>query len=277
MRSRVLPGLIPPILLVAACAKSEPPADQAADAPAPVAPNLVHVTATDYAFQAPDTLPSGVTTFHLMNEGKEPHHVVLVKLALADFQKVNLAGALPPDLVVLGGPNAAAPGGTAEATVDLTPGSYTVVCLIPAADGKPHMMKGMARPLVVTQGSSTAAMPVADITVKLSDYAFEVTGPLTAGRHVIRIEDAGPQMHELIFVKLEPGKTVQQMVAWLEKPEGPPPGSLVNGAAPMTVGVVNVTTVDLSAGDYGLICFVSDSKDGKPHIAHGMIKQITVN
>jgi len=276
MRIRGLPRLILPALLLAACGKTEPPAEQAAAAPPP-APNMVHVTATDYAFQAPDTLPSGVTTFHLMNEGKEPHHVVLVKLAFADFQKTNLAGPLPPDLVVLGGPNAAPPGGTAEATVDLTPGGYTLVCLIPAADGQLHMMKGMARPLVVTQGSSTAAMPVADITVKLSDYAFEITGPLTAGRHVVRVEDAGPQMHELVFLKLEPGKTVQQAVAWLEKPEGPPPGSLINGASPMTAGVVNTTTVDLSAGEYGLVCFVSDSKDGKPHIAHGMIKQITVN
>jgi len=276
MHIRGLPRLIFPALLLAACGKTEPPAEQAAAAPPP-APNMVHVTATDYAFQAPDTLPSGVTTFHLMNEGKEPHHVVLVKLAFADFQKTNLAGPLPPDLVVLGGPNAAPPGGTAEATVDLTPGGYTLVCLIPAADGQLHMMKGMARPLVVTQGSSTAAMPVADITVKLSDYAFEITGPLTAGRHVVRVEDAGPQMHELVFLKLEPGKTVQQAVAWLEKPEGPPPGSLINGASPMTVGVVNTTTVDLSAGEYGLVCFVSDSKDGKPHIMHGMIKQITEN
>jgi hypothetical protein len=276
MHIRGLPRLILPALLLAACGKTEPPAEQAAAAPPP-APNMVHVTATDYAFQAPDTLPSGVTTFHLMNEGKEPHHVVLVKLAFADFQKTNLAGPLPPDLVVLGGPNAAPPGGTAEATVDLTPGGYTLVCLIPAADGQLHMMKGMARPLVVTQGSSTAAMPVADITVKLSDYAFEITGPLTAGRHVVRVEDAGPQMHELVFLKLEPGKTVQQAVAWLEKPEGPPPGSLINGASPMTAGVVNTTTVDLSAGEYGLVCFVSDSKDGKPHIVHGMIKQITVN
>ena len=276
MHIRGLPRLILPALLLAACGKTEPPAEQAAAAPPP-APNMVHVTATDYAFQASDTLPSGVTTFHLMNEGKEPHHVVLVKLAFADLQKTNLAGPLPPDLVVLGGPNAAPPGGTAEATVDLTPGGYTLVCLIPAADGQLHMMKGMARPLVVTQGSSTAAMPVADITVKLSDYAFEITGPLTAGRHVVRVEDAGPQMHELVFLKLEPGKTVQQAVAWLEKPEGPPPGSLINGASPMTAGVVNTTTVDLSAGEYGLVCFVSDSKDGKPHIMHGMIKQITVN
>lgn len=277
MRIRGIPRLILPALVVAACAKTEPPADQAAAAPAPAAPGMVHVTATDYAFQAPDTLPSGVTTFHLMNQGKEAHHVVLLKVSFADFQKANPAGPPPPDLVVLGGPNAAPPGGTAEATVDLTPGSYTMVCFIPAADGKMHLMKGMARALEVTQGTSTAAMPVADVTIKLSDYAFEITGPLTAGRHVVRIEDAGPQMHELVLVKLEPGKTVQQMAAWLEKPVGPPPGSLLNGASPMTVGVANTTTLDLTPGDYGLICFVPDAKDGKPHIAHGMVKQITVN
>lgn len=277
MRTRVLPHLMLPALVLASCAKSEPPAEQAAVAPAPVAPNMVHVTAKEYAFQAPDTLPSGVTTFHLMNEGKEVHHVVLIKMSLADVQKANMAGPPPPDLVVIGGPNAAPPGGTAEATVDLAPGLYTMVCFVPAADGKPHVTKGMARELTVTQGTSTAAMPVADITVKLSDYAFDITGPLTAGHHVIRVEDAGPQMHELVFVKLEPGKTVQQMAAWLEKRAGPPPGALINGASPMTAGVANTTTVDLTAGDYGLICFVPDSKDGKPHIAHGMVKQITVS
>jgi hypothetical protein len=120
-------------------------------------------------------------------------------------------------------------------------------------------------------------MPVADVTIKLTDYAFELSAPLTAGRHTIRVEDAGPQMHELVFVKLEPGKTVQDMAAWLEKPQGPPPGSLINGASPMTAGMANTTTVDLTPGEYGMLCFVSDSKDQKPHIAHGMIKQVTVN
>ena len=35
-------------------------------------------------------------------------------------------------------------------------------------------------------------------------------------------------------------------------------------------------TADLSAGDYGLICFVPDAKDGKPHFVHGMMKTIKV-
>jgi hypothetical protein len=34
--------------------------------------------------------------------------------------------------------------------------------------------------------------------------------------------------------------------------------------------------VELTAGDYGFICFVPDTKDGKPHLAHGMMKTIEV-
>jgi len=39
-------------------------------------------------------------------------------------------------------------------------------------------------------------------------------------------------------------------------------------------------TVDIpttfTAGDYALLCFVPDAKDGKPHLAHGMVKQFSV-
>ena len=42
------------------------------------------------------------------------------------------------------------------------------------------------------------------------------------------------------------------------------------------LGTSGVFTADLAPGDYGLICFVPDAKDGKPHLMHGMMKQITV-
>ena len=35
-------------------------------------------------------------------------------------------------------------------------------------------------------------------------------------------------------------------------------------------------SADLTAGEYALMCFVPDSKDGKPHFAHGMMKTIKV-
>jgi hypothetical protein len=35
-------------------------------------------------------------------------------------------------------------------------------------------------------------------------------------------------------------------------------------------------TVELTPGNYALLCFLSDSKDGKPHLMHGMAKPVTV-
>lgn len=259
---------------VFACSKAEKPAEQVAAAPAP--PNTVHVEAADYKFTAPDTLPSGVTTFHLMNGGKEFHHLVLMKVPAAALQKMDPNAPPPADLVVVGGPNAAPPGGTSEATVDLSPGEYTMVCLVPGPDGQPHMLKGMTHTLIVTQRTGTAVMPTPDMTVKLTDYAFGIADTLAAGHHVIRIENDGPQMHELVLVKLEPGKSAQDFLAWAEKLTGPPPGSPLNGASPMTTGGVNTVAVDLTPGNYALVCFVTDSKDQKPHFMHGMVKQITV-
>jgi hypothetical protein len=36
-------------------------------------------------------------------------------------------------------------------------------------------------------------------------------------------------------------------------------------------------TADLASGDYGFICFLPDAKDGKAHLAHGMMKTVTVD
>jgi hypothetical protein len=35
--------------------------------------------------------------------------------------------------------------------------------------------------------------------------------------------------------------------------------------------------MDLPPGEYGLVCFVPDAKDGKPHFMHGMITQLTIS
>ena len=261
---------------LAACAKTEKAPEPAP--PAAVAPPTVNVTATDYAFQAPDSLPGGLTTFHLMNNGKELHHLVLMRMAegqsIADVEK-NLSGPIPSTVVLIGGPNPAVPQMSAEATVNLKPGKYAMFCVIPGPDGKPHLMKGMVRELTVTPSETVVTEPVADVTIKLTDYSFEITPALMAGRHTIRVEDAG-QPHELVWFKLEPGKTVEQMLQWTEKMAGPPPGTLLGGVSPISMGEVNFITLDLTPGEYGLLCFVADSKDKKPHFMHGMMKQITV-
>jgi len=227
-------------------------------------------------FKAPDSIPSGVTTFHMMNGGKEAHQMILIKAPFAAMQKMDPNAPPPADMVSVGGPNAAMPGGNAEVTVDLAPGEYTMLCFIPGTDGKPHMMKGMMKALTVTQGSSTAALPTPDMTGKLADYSFDMPDTVKAGHHVIRVENSGPQQHEMVFVKLDAGKKGMDFVKWTDGMKGPPPGSPVNGAGGLTVGQSNTIQVDLTPGTYALVCFVGDVKDKKPHFMHGMVKNITV-
>jgi len=81
----------------------------------------------------------------------------------------------------------------------------------------------MAKPFVVVAGASGVRPPAPDLTVRLSDYDFEFSQPLTAGHHVIRVENTATQFHEMFLARLEPGKTALELARWAEKPEGPPP------------------------------------------------------
>jgi hypothetical protein len=115
---------------------------------------------------------------------------------------------------VAGGPNPPDLGGTAVATVALEPGNYAMVCFIPSADGIPHLMKGMVRPLTVTPASGPGAPePSADMVLKLVDFGFELDGPRTAGRHTLRVENGGAQPHEVAIVRLERGRS-----RWISRP-----------------------------------------------------------
>jgi len=270
--------------------KSERPAGGTGSTPATAteppkaAPAIVTVTATDYRFDAPATAPAGAVTIHLINHGKELHQVQLIKLedgkTAADFAKALQTPGPPPSWIkFVGGPNGIAPGQEAQATSVLAPGSYVYLCLIPSQDGVMHAAKGMVRPFEVTAASGALTeAPAADVTITLTDYAFQSSQPLTAGRHTIMVKNAGPQPHEIVLLKLAPGKKAEDFGRWAETGmKGPPPAEPLGGVGFLDKGLEGSFTADLTPGDYGFICFVPDAKDGKPHLAHGMMKTVTVN
>ena len=249
--------------------------------------NVVTVTATDYAFQAPDSIVAGRTTFHLVNKGPDFHHIWLIKLeqgkTLKDLlEATKTPGPLPKWAVDVGGPNTPMPGGEAWATLDLEPGRYVAACVIPAMkDGQPHFMKGMVKEMRVTarrgvQQAGRTAAPPTDVVMTLDDYDFRVSTPITVATKTIRLRNVAEQTHEAVIVKLNAGTTVQEFLAAMEKPQGPPPGALIGGIT----GIAKGRTVDIptsfTPGEYALICFVPDARDGKPHLAHGMVKQFSV-
>ena len=239
--------------------------------------------AVDFAFHAPASIKSGVTTFRLLNAGTQVHHLQIIRLGegkhARDFVDAMKAGPPPMWAVQVGGPNAMVPHGSpVEATVSLEPGTYVLVCFVPSpGEQMPHLMKGMTRELTVTASKGTGREPSADVDVKLSDYAFTFSTPLTAGKHVVRVTNDAEQPHELTLFKLAPGKTAADVGAWGETGmKGPPPGMPMGGVTGLNKGRSASFPVTLAAGRYGLVCFFPDAKDGKPHFAHGMAQDITI-
>ena len=292
MRSKIRLLSLAAVFAVAGCSVKEAPkeADSAGAVPVAVAatsPNVVNISATDYKFDAPDSIPAGLTTFRMTDNGKELHHVTLIKLdsgkTIADFQagmKAMKPGTPPPGWVILsGGPNAVAPGATSDLTFGVEAGNYVMVCFIPDAKGVPHVMHGMIKALTVTPNpNANMAEPPADVTVTLRDYQFDFSTPLTAGRHTLKIETAPGQPHEFTFFQLMPGKTVADLTKYVETGmKGPPPAVPIGGVAGVAAGKPSFYTVDLKPGDYAIVCFLEDAKDGKPHFVHGMVQQIKIS
>jgi len=265
------------LAIAAACS----PAKQAA----PPVINIVTITATEYAFSAPDTIPAGLTTFRMLNPGREPHQAVVAGGAGKTFAEIEAGmlkeGPLPDWLTVPAGAGAVSTGDSSVVTTTMAPGNYLILCFIPSLDGKPHMEKGMVRRLVVTPvpaGAAVAAEPHADVTVTLSDYTFALSTPLTAGTHTIRVENRGPQLHEITIERLAPGKTVADWQKWMAGGmRGTPPAEPAGGFTGPDAGKVGWLTITLTPGNYLLDCYVPDVKDGKPHFVHGMVQQITIS
>lgn len=275
------PARLPLIAVLAlACARDPAPADSAA-----AAPQQVTITASDYAFQPPSTpIMAGLTSMTLVNTGTEVHHVQLIRITdgktLADLTAALQAQGPPPAWAVpAGGPNAAPPGGQSSAMLVLEPGPYALICFVPSPDGVPHMAKGMVIGVEVQPSSGPpAALPPGDIQLGLVDYGFSLSQPPTAGTHTFAVTNQAQQDHEVVLLRLAPGETIETALAWMAAGEkGPPLAHPVGGLTAIAPGQVQNFTADFTPGTYGLICFVPDVGDGKPHLVHGMTMTFTVS
>jgi uncharacterized cupredoxin-like copper-binding protein len=276
------------IAVVAAACNREKPAPPAAESAAPptaqpAIPTAVTYTATNYAFDGPSETPAGPTQIRLVNHGTEPHHLVVIRIeegrTFDSLQAALRKPEMPPRWAhLIGGPNGVSPSLESEANLALVAGNYAIVCFVPSRDGVPHLAKGMIRQLTVTPNDRPAAEPPADVTMDLTDYDFKLSAPLTAGRRVIQVTNGAQQIHEVVVVQLEKGKTVGDMAKWeLSSRKGPAPGRYIGGMSPMAPGDKGQFTMTFEPGAYGFICFAPDMKDGKPHVLHGMTKDVTVS
>jgi len=278
MKVRIGAVIVAAGLASAGCSKKPEPAVAEVR---PAASGVVTVVARDYGYDMPSVMPAGVTTIQVVNHGEQLHHMQIVKVDSGhtsdDLIKALGARSNPAWALPLGGPNAIEPGQSVTTIQTLPVGHYVVLCFIPGADGAPHFMKGMRGEFDVVASAVTATEePKADATFSLADYSFGHPS-IGAGPRIVRVENTAQQVHELVLVKLEAGKSAGDMLNWfVGGMKTPAPGHFVSGVVGLAPGQHTFFSYTFEAGNYGLLCFVDDAKDGKPHVMHGMVSQFTV-
>jgi len=243
----------------------------------------VTYVAEDYGFSGPDRLPSGAVTIRVVNRGKELHHLQFVKLthgrSATDFNAMlkRRPPTIPPWALFSGGPNAPVPGAEAAATVNLTPGNYLLLCLIPDKTGTPHVALGMQK-LVRVEGPENAKRNGEDhdLFIDQVDFDFGFFGPIKAGPHTFHVRNHGTQPHEVLVVQLATGASVKDFVEYRPESREPPPGVPVGGITGIGTGGEAFFSVHLSPGRYGLVCFFPDPVTGVPHFTKGMMSEFMV-
>jgi hypothetical protein len=246
----------------------------------------ITLTAYDYSFAMPVTMAAGLTDIKLVNAGSQPHQasfgrvkpgVTVAQVLAAAKRGVSAQPYIFSVLDFAGGPNAISPHGQQETILNLRPGHYVALCFVPGPDGMPHYQMGMITPFTVTTASGQAPRgePAADVVVRLVNFGFVMPANVRKG-DLVKVVNQANEVHEMAIVQPAPGKTVQDILAWANKPGAPFPFLFVGGMAPIAPGSTEWFRLSLNPGRYVTFCFVTDPATGKPHIMLGMIYPFTV-
>lgn len=116
----------------------------------------IEARTSDYRFTLPP-LTAGHHVIHYVNDGPQAHEIQLVRLndgatAESFLAALEPGATAPPPGTFMGGPGVLSAGTEDYWNVDLEPGHYMLLCLVPDTDGMPHALKGMVQEFTVPAG-----------------------------------------------------------------------------------------------------------------------------
>lgn len=269
--------------LVAACGESRTPTTSSPTTPKPSVPKVT-IAAREFSFDMPFRIQTGLVDFTVVNVGAQDHQ--------AQFDRLNEGVSLEQlKAAVNHGRDAALslithqaglapikPGQSQELILDLVAGHYVVLDLSTGADAVPNAAKGMLIPFLVTGPANEAEMspPRADVEVTLEDFRFIVPATMRSGPLTMQVTNQGAQAHQMVLLKLAPGKNAGDVLTYLQSPSGRPPGAVAGGLAVLGVAKTAWLVVDLAVGKYVMVCTLLDPASGKSHAELGMLAAFTV-
>ena len=124
-----------------------------------------------------------------------------------------------------------------------------------------------------------AALPggYAPVVFVAHDYGFTGPDQLPSGLTTVRIVNEGKDLHHVQFLRLLQGKSAADFRAAIAENPNRLPGWVQYAGGPNAhlPGSRASATVNLTEGDYVLMCWIPD-KNGVPHVALGMQKALFV-
>ena len=236
-------------------------------------------TAKDFSFDGPVSIPGGWQRIQLVNRGRDFHQILFLKIPAGktsdDFHealRANRWKQLPQWVQRHGGVNSVASGEEAVVVINLVPGEYVLICGIPDNRGRPHIVHGMVRSLMVESPAVPSPPPSSsDGTITGIDFSYKVDRAFHPGHQMFRFQNDGKQAHEVVLLKLNPGASTQRFLDLYRPGSFPnPAGKPIGGVVGLDPGLHSYLQVDLKPGRYGLLCFLRDPTTGAPHFVLGM-------
>lgn len=287
----ILAGLLA-IMMVFASAWSAPAAMAKDQTTAHVVSVEAHnnTATTRFWFVMPTHIPTGWVEFRFHNEGTVAHEAQFFRLLDPNFTEADLIKALAsngpppqgnPPFEAAGGAATSIPGGSQDVLQWIKPGHYVVVCFESGGgNGSPHFLQGMHKSFFAITGTRAPidhtdafrnGTPVSSGTVILKDFHIQVPEVMTDRRfQVIKVENHGPQTHQMQIIKIPAGTTRQDILKAI-KAGGPSfPTVLAGGMDALAPHSTAWVELHLHTGTYVAICFVPDDTTGLPHAALGM-------
>jgi hypothetical protein len=148
------------------------------------------------------------------------------------------------------------------------PGS--LVCLMIAMASGPAWGENNQRAAELRGGE-------ASVVFVAHDYGFSGPDKISAGLTTVRIVNTGRDLHHVQFLRLLQGKSAADFRAAVAADPSKLPGWVQYAGGPNAhlPGSVASATVNLTEGDYVLMCWIPD-RNGVPHVALGMQKALAV-
>ena len=247
---------------------------------------LISYDAFEFGFRGHDRLDPGMVNLQVVNTGKHPHQLQLVKLeeghTAADFAAAVKAEPrrIPRWSRLVGGPNGVVEGERASTLQVLTPGDYVLVCWLPDPTGATHLTLGMTKSVTVTAGTPKPVPEITpDVTITLADYSYTLSKPITAGTRTIKVINHGLQVHEALVVQLPPNASIKAFGETLtpgRPPAGSSPGKPIGGVVGLAPGDHALFRMAFTRGHYGLLCLFPDHETGESHFEKGMTLEFDV-